>query len=102
MADACIHVMGIDDSIYAAHTLPGCSFVNVGTGSDITIRELAQLITKIVGYDGETVWDKSKPDGTPKKLLDVSRIKKLDWQASINLKQGIESTYQTYLARLDE
>jgi len=61
----------------AAHRLstpPGCSFVNVGTGSDITIRELAQLIKEIVGYDGETVWDKSKPDGTPKKLLDVSRI----------------------------
>jgi len=66
--------MGIDYSIYTAHTLPGCSFVNVGTGSDITIRELAQLIKEIVGYDGEVVWDDSKPDGTPKKLLDVSRI----------------------------
>jgi len=100
MADACIHVMGIDDSIYAAHTLPGCSFVNVGKGSDITIRELARLITEIVGYDGEVVWDDSKPDGTPKKLLDVSRIKKLGWQASINLQQGIESTYKTYSSKV--
>ena len=71
--------------------------INVGTGVDIEIRELAQLISKTVGYRGEILWDSSKPDGTPRKLLDVGRINSLGWQSSIELSDGIESTYSWFL-----
>jgi GDP-L-fucose synthase len=71
--------------------------INVGTGKDITIKELAELIKDVVGFDGSIEWDSSKPDGTPRKLLDVSRIKSLGWEPMFTLKQGIESTFQSYL-----
>jgi GDP-L-fucose synthase len=71
--------------------------INVGTGKDITIKELAELIKDVVGFDGNIEWDSSKPDGTPRKLLDVSRIKSLGWEPMFTLKQGIESTFQSYL-----
>jgi GDP-L-fucose synthase len=71
--------------------------INVGTGKDTTIKELAELIMGVVGFDGIIEWDSSKPDGTPRKLLDVSRIKSLGWEPMFTLKQGIESTFQSYL-----
>jgi GDP-L-fucose synthase len=71
--------------------------INVGTGKDITIMELAELIKQVVGYDGSIEWDNSKPDGTPRKLLDVSRIQSLGWQPTFTLRQGIETTIQSYL-----
>jgi len=71
--------------------------INVGTGTDVTIRELAELVAGVVGYDGELRWDTSKPDGTPRKLLDTSRINALGWQPRVPLRQGIESTYAWYV-----
>ena len=72
--------------------------INVGCGEDVTIRELAELICDEIGFDGELVWDKTKPDGTPRKLLDVTRIRALGWQPTIPLRKGIAQTYQWFLA----
>lgn len=72
--------------------------VNIGTGKDTEIRELAELIGQVVGYEGTVLWDTSKPDGTPRKLLDISRISNLGWAPSISLREGIESTYRSFLA----
>jgi GDP-L-fucose synthase len=71
--------------------------INVGTGVDVTIRDLALTIAEVVGYTGEVVWDSSKPDGTPRKLLDVSRLRALGWEPRIDLRSGIASTYEWYL-----
>ncbi len=87
LADACIFLMNnYDDS----------EIVNIGTGKDISIKELAELIKDIVGFKGKIVWDTSKPDGTPRKLLDVSRLHKLGWKHKISLKEGIKMTYKWY------
>mgnify|MGYP000998026813 CR=1 FL=1 len=72
--------------------------VNIGTGEDITIKELADLIRKIVGFDGEIIWDSTKPDGTPRKLLDVSKLNSLGWKSNLSLQEGIEKTYNWYLS----
>ena len=72
--------------------------INIGCGEDVTIRELAKLISEVVGFDGELVWDKTKPDGTPRKLLDVTRIRALGWQPTIPLREGIAQTYEWFLA----
>ncbi|MDP3713041.1 MAG: GDP-L-fucose synthase [Mycobacteriales bacterium] len=71
--------------------------INVGTGVDVTIKELAELVQRVVGYSGELAWDTSKPDGTPRKLLDVSRLETLGWKASIELEDGVRSTYAWFL-----
>jgi GDP-L-fucose synthase len=76
--------------------------INVGVGRDIPINELANLIQEIVGYSGKIVWDSSKPDGTPQKLLDVSRINQLGWEPSIDLKHGLEETYKSYVEHSDQ
>ncbi len=90
LADACIFVMKRFDYRDVGE------FINIGTGSDITIRELAELIRDIVGFQGSLVFDSTKPDGTPRKLLDVSRLQKLGWHATIPLRKGIELTYAWY------
>ena len=72
--------------------------INIGYGEDVTIRELAELICDVVGFDGELVWDKTKPDGTPRKLLDVTRIRALGWEPTIPLRKGIAQTYEWFLA----
>ena len=72
------------------------TYLNVGTGKDISIKELAMKIAKKVGFQGEIIWDKSKPDGTPKKQLDISRIKSLGWAPKIDLEKGIEQTISIY------
>jgi GDP-L-fucose synthase len=72
-------------------------FINIGTGKDITVKELAEVIRNIVGYKGKVIWDKSKPDGTPRKLLDVSKINALGWSPKISLKSGIKQTYEWYI-----
>jgi GDP-L-fucose synthase len=77
-------------------------FINIGTGVDIQIKELASLIKKIVGFEGDISYDHTKPDGTPKKLLDISRIKILGWEAKIGLEEGIKRTYEWYVSRLSE
>lgn len=87
LAAACLHLLEHYD---------GPEPVNVGTGTDVSIRELAEVVAAAVGYDGVTEWDASRPDGTPRKLLDVSRLKALGWSAAIDLSDGIESTVQWY------
>jgi GDP-L-fucose synthase len=72
--------------------------INVGVGEDVSIKELAETIKRIIGFEGSIEWDSSKPDGTPRKLLDVSRLTALGWKAKISLEDGISSTYQWYKA----
>jgi GDP-L-fucose synthase len=76
------------------------SIYNVGTGTDISIKELALMIQKIIGHRGNIIWDSFKSDGTPRKLLDVSRLKKLGWYSSISLEDGIRRTYQWYMVNI--
>jgi len=98
MADACMFIMNLDPEVAADELLnyPKPCFVNVGTGIDCTIRELAEMVKDAVGFEGEIVFDTSKPDGTPQKLLDVSRLAGLGWRASISLEDGIRRTYRWY------
>ncbi len=100
MANACVFVMNLDEKIAASELLDDSKpcFVNVGTGTDSTIRELAQIIQRSVGFDGKLVFDSSKPDGTPRKLLDVSRLTALGWRPTISLMQGIKDTYRWYIS----
>lgn len=97
MAAACVHVMHLDGATYRAHTQPMLSHVNVGTGVDCTIRELAETVARVTGFAGRLVFDASKPDGTPRKLMDVSRLAALGWRASIGLAEGIRDTYDWYV-----
>ena len=91
LADACAFLLQLENPP---------DLVNVGYGSDITIRELVELVAEIVGYTGSIIWDESKPDGTPRKLLDTSRINQLGWQPRIPLKEGLVNTYQAFLEEL--
>lgn len=97
MAAASVHVMNLDKEVYQANTQPMLSHINVGTGVDCTIRELAETIASVTGFKGELVFDKTKPDGTPRKLMDVSRLKSLGWEASVNLNDGLRDAYQWFL-----
>jgi GDP-L-fucose synthase len=99
MADGSIYVMELDDATLAKHLLnyPAPCFVNLGTGIDVTIRQLAETIKEAVGYRGQLSFDATKPDGTPRKLQDVSRMKALGWQARVPLEEGIRRTYQWFL-----
>lgn len=101
MAAASIYVMNLDQATYEANTEPMLSHINVGTGVDCTIRELVETVARVVGFTGDIVFDATKPDGTPRKLMDVSRLKSLGWQASITLEQGLQTTYQWFLANQD-
>lgn len=97
MAAACVHVMELDRAVYAEHSRPMMSHINVGTGVDCSIHELAEMIAYVTGYEGRIVCDSSKPDGTMRKLLDVSRLRKLGWTASIGLEEGLRDTYRWFL-----
>jgi GDP-L-fucose synthase len=79
----------------------GIQFLNVGTGTDVTIAELASLVADAAGYRGQILWDTSKPDGTPRKLLDVSRLADLGWRASLSLEEGLRRTVQEYVAQVE-
>ncbi|WP_201575857.1 GDP-L-fucose synthase [Psychrobacter immobilis] len=96
MASACLHIMNLEKKILNQAVSPMCSHINVGYGSDISIKELALLIAKTVGYQGQIVFNDSKPDGTPRKLLDSQLLADLGWQAQISLEQGIKSTYEWF------
>ena len=102
MAAACVHVMELEPAVLRKNIQPMLSHINVGTGIDCTIRELAESIAKVADYKGRLVFDSSKPDGMPRKLLDVSKLKALGWQASMPLEDGLRSTYQWFLAHQDE
>ena len=97
MAAASVFVMQLDKATYQANTQPMLSHINVGTGEDVTIAELAQIVKKVVGFEGELVFNADRPEGTPRKLLDVSRINKMGWKASIGLEEGLANAYQWYL-----
>ncbi|PQJ66359.1 GDP-L-fucose synthase [Photobacterium angustum] len=101
MAAASIHVMELDNETYQANTQPMLSHINVGTGVDCTIREMAETMAKVVGFDGDVVFDSTKPDGTPRKLMDVSRLADLGWRYSVSLEEGLTQTYQWFLANQD-
>lgn len=101
MAAASVHVMELDSQTYQAHTEPMLSHINVGTGVDCTIREMAETMAKVVGFNGQVVFDSTKPDGTPRKLMDVSRLAALGWRYQVNLEQGLTKTYQWFLANQD-
>lgn len=101
MAAASVHVMELDASLYHAHTQPMLSHINVGTGVDCTIRELAETIAKVTGFTGRLTFDSSKPDGTPRKLMDVSRLKALGWQSTIPLETGLRNAYDWYLENVE-
>lgn len=101
MAAASIFVMELDKAKYGALTEPMLSHINVGTGADCTIRELTEIIAKVVGYDGQIIWDTSKPDGAPRKLMNVDRLNNLGWKHKINLQQGLENTYAWFLENQD-
>lgn len=112
MADACVKLMELPDDAFDSllgtqHSglsarNPRPPLVNIGWGEDYTIRELATRVRRVVGYRGEIAWDSSKPDGTPRKLLDVSRMKALGWSPRTSLESGLQKAYQDFLARLPE
>lgn len=97
MAEASVFVMELNNATYANNTAPMLSHINVGTGIDCSIRELAQTVAEVVGYKGEIKFDSSKPDGTPKKLLDVQRLKDMGWSYSTDLNVGLTKTYNWFL-----
>jgi GDP-L-fucose synthase len=98
MAAACVHIMELDAEAYQVHTQPMLSHINVGTGVDCSIRELAETIASVTGFKGKLVFDTAKPDGTPRKLLDISRIKALGWEAKIGLAEGLKDAYAWFVA----
>jgi GDP-L-fucose synthase len=98
MAAACLHVMGLDRSTYAAHTRPKLSHLNVGYGADVTISELAEIIAGIAGFKGRIEYDASKPDGAPRKLLDSSRLQALGWRPQISLEEGLRSAFADFVS----
>ena len=100
MASACVHVMQLERSKLDMEVQAMNSHINVGAGVDCTISELSSIMAKVVGYSGEIIFDSSKPDGTPRKVLNVSRLKRLGWASSITLENGLSNTYKWYLANI--
>ena len=97
MAEACVFIMSLTADAYWKEIQSSLSHINVGIGEDCSIHDLAKIIASVVGYQGEITWDVTKPDGTPRKLMDVSRLERLGWKSKINLKEGLESTYAWFL-----
>jgi GDP-L-fucose synthase len=101
MAEACVFVMNLLPVQLNQAVTPTRSHLNIGTGKDVSIRELAETVARVVGYDGELVYDSSRPDGTPRKLLDVSTMKSLGWRYRVELEEGLQQTYKWYCENLD-
>ena len=98
MAEASLFVLDLDKATYEANTQPMLSHINWGSGVDVTILELAQMVAKVIGFEGRIATDPSKPDGAMRKLMDVSRLRDMGWQARVSLDEGIRETYQWFLA----
>jgi len=98
MAAACVHVMRLPKNEYEQHTEPMLSHINVGSGDDISISDLAKIVADVVGFDGQIVFDTSRPDGTPRKLLDSSRLNNLGWQPQVGLEDGLRLAYAEFQA----
>jgi GDP-L-fucose synthase len=101
LAAACVYIMNMAKADYARYTQPRLSHVNIGTGADVTIRELAEIVAEVVGFKGRIEFDASKPDGPPRKLLNVDLIHRMGWRHRIGLKEGLQSTYQWFLEHQD-
>ncbi len=101
LADACVYIMNLDQEIYNANTDPSCSHINIGTGKDCSILELSELISDVIDFKGDIITDTSKPDGMPKKLLDVSLLAKLGWEYKTSIREGLEKTYEWFLDNQD-
>ena len=97
MASACLHIMQLDDKTYQANTQVMLSHINVGSGIDCTIKELTETMARVTNFKGKIIFDSSKPDGTPRKLMDVSRLKALGWEYTTSLEDGLRSTYNWFL-----
>ena len=97
MAQASLFVLGLDEETYQVNTQPMLSHINVGTGVDVSIREMAQIMKEVVGFKGKIAFDITKPDGAPRKLIDVSRLSNMGWKYSVDLKTGLKKTYDWYL-----
>jgi GDP-L-fucose synthase len=102
MAAASLFVLELDEKIYQANTKPMLSHINVGTGKDVTIREMAETMKDVVGFEGKLIFDTTKPDGAPRKLIDITRLENMGWKYSIDLKKGLEKTYEWYLHKYEE
>lgn len=102
MASACLHVMQLDKAMLDSAVNPMQSHINVGTGMDVTIRELAETIAQVTGFKGQLSFDASKPDGAPRKLMNVDLLKTLGWQARIDLRAGLENAYQWFAEHQDD
>jgi GDP-L-fucose synthase len=115
LASACLRVMSVSDGQYAdivsthpsdaaagggAAESPRISHINIGAGTDLTVGDLARIVQDVVGYDGDVLWDSSRPDGAPQKLLDISRIRRLGWQPKTALAEGVAQTYHWYLDQI--
>jgi GDP-L-fucose synthase len=100
LAEACVFLMNLDEARYAS-LLEGVPLINVGTGTDVTIRELAEQVCEVLGFSGELQFDITRPDGTPQKLLDVSRLQNLGWHSTTTLAQGIALTYEAARPQLE-
>ena len=101
MAEATIFVMNLDKEVYDANTAPSFSHINIGTGVDCTIRELVETVAKVVGFDGRIEFDTGKPDGMPRKLLNVDKLSALGWRYKYSLEEGLRDTYQWFLENQD-
>jgi len=97
MAQASLFVLELDEEAYKANTQPMLSHVNVGTGKDVTIREMAETMKEVIGFKGKLTFDTTKPDGAPRKLINVTRLENMGWKYSVDLRKGIEKTYDWYL-----
>jgi GDP-L-fucose synthase len=102
MAQASLFVLELDEQTYKANTKSMLSHINIGTGKDITIREMAETMKEVVGYKGKLTFDTTKPDGAPRKLIDVIRLSEMGWKYSVDLKDGLTKAYEWYLTREQE
>jgi len=97
MAEASLFVLELDEKTYQANTKPMLSHINVGTGKDVTIREMTETMKEVIGFKGKLIFDTTKPDGSLRKLIDVTRLSDMGWNYSVNLKDGLIKTYNWYL-----
>jgi GDP-L-fucose synthase len=102
MAAACVHVMNLSPAVWAANTKPMQCLLNVGYGSDVSIAELARCVADAVGYHGEIKFDTSRPDGSPRKLIDSTRLHRLGWSPKVPLQQGLRTAYADFAAHFNE
>lgn len=102
MAEASLFVLGLDKAVYERETEPMLSHINVGSGTDVTIRELAETVARVTNFEGRLTFDADKPDGAPRKLMDVSRLARLGWSAKTGLEDGIRTTYDWFLHQAPE